>query len=147
MFAFLSPLQSHLLYDALFYLAFIVGQLLFVLKRAGSAIRNPTTTIKTRWEYVNLNWDTILIRGVLEFLVIFYPWRHFSTAEIAHFFGWNIGTWSLPDNPVVATLLGFASDSLLDWLAVSQKLPSFLQKWLSENVPQLPANQQGGRKP
>ena len=131
-------LSQHFSHDIIFYLVFLCGQMLFILKRAGSAIRNQQTTITTRWQFVMFNWDTITIRGVIEFAMIFYPWRHFTMTQILSFFGYQRDPLPIPDSPVTSLLLGYASDSLLDWLSMSQKLPSFFRDWIHENVPKLP---------
>lgn len=125
--------------DALNYGFYVGGQFLFMLKRAGSAVRSPIVVYKNKWQFFKGNWDTILIRAIFEF-PFFYAWRHYSLAQIVSFTGWVMPTgWALPDNPFTALVLGYAADSLLDWFAMWKRLPAWLRKWLNENVPHLPA--------
>jgi hypothetical protein len=131
----------HLHADLVNYFAFLVGQFIFLLKRAGSAIRNPGTKIESRWDYFKLNWDTFLIRTIMEF-PIFYGWRHYSIASVALFFGWALpGGFAVPNNPITAFFVGYAADSLMDWISMSNKLPSWLKTWISENVPKMSATE------
>jgi hypothetical protein len=131
-------LSSHAAVDIAYYLLFFLGQMLFLLKRAGSAIRNSNTAIHTRRDYFYNNWDVILIRAVIELVVIYWPLRHFTIEQVLAVFNIN---W---DSPLLNTALnssvgffvcGYAADSLLDWLSVSPKLPQFLRDWIHENVP------------
>jgi hypothetical protein len=129
----LLPIQS----DLLNYAAFLGGQCLFLLKRAGSAMRNPGTNITRRRDYFRLNWDTAFIRAAMEF-PFFYGYRHYGFAHLVSWMGWTPPSWfTVPDNPLISFLLGYAADSLLDWLSMSQKLPGWLRSWISENVPKL----------
>lgn len=123
--------------DLLNYAAFVGGQMLFLLKRASSAIRNPSTNIKTRGQFFSLNGVTIMVRAAFEF-PIFYGYRHYGIATMMGWFGWAAPTWlQVPTVPWVAFFIGYSADSLLDWLSLSQKLPTFLRTWLSENVPKI----------
>jgi hypothetical protein len=145
----LLGLDAHSTQDIVNYAVFLIGQWLFVLKRAGSAIRNPKSTITTRRQYVYHNWDTILIRGAIEAAAIFYPLAHFSIAQIAGFFALTVpaalgGSLS---GVVGFFFAGFGSDSFLDWLVVSGKLPSFIANFIKENVPTLPPNGNGAVAP
>jgi hypothetical protein len=127
----------HLEGDLLNYAAFLAGQWLFLLKRAGSAVRNPATNITRRRDFFWMNWDTVLIRTAMEF-PFFYGYRHYGLANLTAWMGWTPPTWfTVPDNPLIAFFLGYAADSLLDWISMSQKLPDFLRSWISENVPKL----------
>jgi hypothetical protein len=121
--------------DLLAYLAFLVGQLVFLLKRAGSAIRNPNTKITSRRQYLYQNWDTWSIRALIEF-PFFYGFRHYSLGQLTALVGWSVPSWLvIPDNPIPCFFLGYAADSLLDWAAMSPRLPSYLKSWIGENVP------------
>lgn len=133
--------------DALNYGAFVGGQLIFLLKRAGSAVRNPGTVYVSRWAFFKRNWDTFLIRALIEF-PFFWIWRHYSVAQILLFFGWVVPSgWTVPNNPVTAFFLGYAADSILDWISLSEKLPSWLRSWLKENVPPNPMFTTGAQTP
>jgi hypothetical protein len=123
--------------DLLNYAAFVGGQMLFLLKRASSAIRNPGTNITTRGKFFSLNGTTILIRAAFEF-PFFYGYRHYGLATLAGWMGWVPPSWlQVPSSPMVAFFLGYAADSLLDWLSMSTKIPAFLRSWISENVPKI----------
>lgn len=125
--------------DAVNYGAFVAGQLLFMLKRAGSAVRNPVSVYSSKWQFFKQNLDTLLIRTVIEF-PFFYGWRHYSVAQILAVWGVAMPTgWAIPNNPLASFFLGYAADSLLDWVSMSTKLPAWFRQWLSENVPHLPA--------
>lgn len=130
-------LDPHLQSDVLNYVVFLAGQFLFLLKRAGSAVRNPATNITRRRDYFKLNVDTFFIRLAFE-LPLFYAYRHYGFANLTSWMGWTPPSWfTVPNNPMVAFFLGYAADSMLDWISLSQKLPSFLRSWISENVPKL----------
>jgi hypothetical protein len=134
-------MNSYYLHLSILWLCFFGGQCLFLLKRAGSAIRNPGTAVHTRRQYFALNWDTILIRAAIEGVFIFYPFHKFSLEQIVGFFGWNLSSTVLANLSTAADSLvgyfaiGYASDSVLDGLSMSQKLPQFLRDWIHENVP------------
>lgn len=134
-------MDPHMKSDLIFYAFFLAGQMLFLLKRAGSAVRNPKTGIQTRRDYFYNNWDTALIRGIIEFGLIFWPLRHYSIDQITQLFGWSapaILTGAV--SSVVGFLcVGYAADSALDGLSMSPKLPQFLRDWLHENVPPMSA--------
>lgn len=136
-------MNSYYLHLLILWLCFFGGQCLFLLKRAGSAIRNKGTAVHTRWQYFSLNWDTILIRGTIAGIFIFYPFHKFSLEQIIGFFGWNLSSTILANLSTAADSLvgyfavGYASDSILDGLSVNQKLPQFIRNWIHENVPTL----------
>jgi hypothetical protein len=142
----LFGLSPHHTQDIVNYLFFLIGQWMFILKRASSAIRNPEKAISNRREYVYHNWDIILIRGAFEVILIFLPSAHVSPDAIAGWFGMTIPAAL---SGVVSGVggfvgLGFSADAILDWVAVSGKLPVFLQNWLKENVPSLPVSTKDG---
>lgn len=122
---------SHVLADVIYYLAFVAGQGLFVLKRAAMAIRSKTNPIATRRAFLYTNWDVLLIRAALE-MPVFWIWRHKALGSVAAFLGLAIpDKFSLPVNPLVAVMLGYMADSLLDWASTSSKVPSIIR----ENIP------------
>lgn len=141
-------MSTIILQRILFYIAFLAGQGLFLLKRADSAIRNPTTTILRRRDFLYHNWVTILVRAAIELVAVFYPWQHFSTSQILAFFGWSAWAGLTAGFSSVATafVLGFAADSILDWISISQKTPEFLRNWIRENVPQIPTIKNGEKQ-
>jgi hypothetical protein len=139
-------LSQHTIGDIGLWACFVLGQLLFVLKRAASAIRNPANPIKTRKDFIWKNWDVLSIRAAIECLVVFYPWRHIALATILSWFhidassGWlsEIISTGGASGPIAAIALGYASDSTLDALSQWSKLPAWLARWMRENIPPAP---------
>jgi hypothetical protein len=145
---FAALLSQHAIGDVGLYLCFLLGQFLFILKRAASAIRNPVNPIKSRRQFIRANLDVLSIRAALEGLIIYYPWRHIALATILGWFhidatsGWPseiIGT-GIANGLVAAIGLGYASDSALDGLSQWSKLPAWLSRWMKENIPPVPAS-------
>lgn len=137
---------EHFVGDIGFYLCFVAGQFLFMLKRAASAIRNPTNNIKTRRQFFHINWDILSIRAIVEALVVYYPWRHIGVAAILGLFhidtsqGWIhilLGT-GIGSGAIAAVAIGYASDSGLDGISQYKKLPDWLRRWIAENIPPAP---------
>lgn len=133
--------NQHQMQDAILYIPFLLGQLLYILKRAGFSMRAGRA--KTRRAYVWQNWDILLFRTVLEFAVIYFPIRHFSPGQLLSLFHINLNS-SMPllsepvTSPVSILLAGIAADGLFDWLvdflSRSPKVPPVVKIWLSENV-------------
>lgn len=125
--------------DLLFWIAFLVGQCVWVFICACAAIRSKTNPLKRRVDYVKLNWDILAIRFFFEALLIFFPWRHIGPQDILKFFG---QTWQWPfgssTGPGVYLVLGVAADSLFNAVSKSKKLPEWLRQWIQEKVPQVP---------
>lgn len=143
----LVTIQPHQLEDLLLYIPFLFGQLIYIMKRAGFSVRAGRSP--SRWKYITLNWDIILFRTVLEFLLVFMPARHYSPSQILSLFHIDIGnvSWlSFFNNPMSspASLLaaGIAADGIFDWIvdwaSRSPKVPQAIKNWLTENVPPLP---------
>jgi hypothetical protein len=123
-------LTSHQVGDLLYYLAFLGGQSLFILKRSAQAIRSKTNPIKSRREYLKSNWDVLLIRVAIE-APIFYIFRHYDTNTILAFFTQWRTPFQIPQGAMTSFMLGYLSDSLLDWFGTSKVAPD----WLKENIP------------
>ena len=87
----MPTLTQHQLGDLLYYLAFLGGQFLFILKRSAQAIRSKTNPIASRRAYLRANWDVLLIRVAIE-APIFYGYRHYDANTILGFFT----AWKLP---------------------------------------------------
>ncbi len=109
-------ISDHLKWDAVFWLPFFFGQSLFILKRMALAVRSPLNPLKSRKEYLKLNWDVLLIRSALEFAVVYFPYRHVPMDTFT-------ATLHIPfhipqDSAVVSFLLGFLSDSTMDWFGI-----------------------------
>jgi len=123
----------HLEGDIVYYLGFLCGQLLFVLRRAAAAIRSKTNPTSTRIHYIQSNWDLLLIRMALE-IPAFYLFRHYSLNTILGLFSiaWK-APLQVPQNALTFFMLGYLADSLLDWFGLSKFAPD----WLKENIPDM----------
>lgn len=133
-----SLLTEHQRWDAIYYTAFFGGQMLFLLKRIGLAIRSPMNLLKTRRQYVRLNWDILLNRTILEFAIVYYPFRHIDINTLFGMFGWNM-PFHVPNSAISFFLLGYLSDSLMDWFAMQDKLMGIkIPDIVKETVPHLP---------
>ena len=132
-------LTAHQYWDFVLWLVFFLGQCLFILKRAGSAIRSQTNPIKTRRAFLVANWDILLIRTAMEF-VFYYVLRHVNSGNLAGFFHIPLPSFIPADShmPMVGMFFsGYFSDSGLDWVSQWSKLPQWAQKMIKENVPDL----------
>lgn len=133
-----SLLTEHQKWDVIYYAPFLGGQMLFLLKRIGLAIRSPLNLLKSRREYLYLNWDILSVRYVLEFAVVYYPFRHIEINTLFAMFGWNM-PFHIPDSAISFFLLGYMSDSLMDWMAMQDKLMGVkVPNIVKETVPHLP---------
>ena len=131
-------MTDHVRVDLLYWLAFFFGQCLFMLKRTALAIRSPMNAMRSRTEYIQRNWDVLLIRTALEFALIFWPYRHVPIASLLAFTGWNM-PFAVPQSAVVSFFLGFISDAMMDWLALQDSFLKFpIPSWIKETIPQLP---------
>jgi len=123
-------ITPHMSQDLVYYLAFLAGQLLFVLKRSASAIRSKLNPIATRRAFFVANWDLLLIRCALE-APIFYVYRHYDVNSVLSLFTtWQV-PFHIPQSAMTAFLFGYLADSLLDWFGASAKAP----EWLKETIP------------
>jgi hypothetical protein len=123
--------------DALFALAFIAGEALFILRRCAIAIRSKTNPLRSRRDYLYLNWDALLYRVGLELGLIYWPMRHYRTVE-----AWtgNRVHVTVPQFWIVFFLLGIFADALLDWFFTLDRVPIFgwpIPAWLKEDLPAL----------
>jgi hypothetical protein len=132
-------MNHHLMWDLIAYGCYLLGQFLFLLKRAHSALANKSTAVTSIGSYFKYSWAPIVIRVLLE-APLFYVLRHYPAALT-----YLVGMWgltipasvSLPNNPITSFLAGYAVDSLVDWASVSPKVPAVIRGWLKENVPTL----------
>lgn len=140
-------LSPHHVADILFYVVFLLGQLVYIVKRAGFSMRAGRAM--TRRSYVYQNWDILLFRSVLEFIFIYMPMRHFSPDQLLGLFHINLGSLmsigpmqNPVSSPVSFLFAGIASDGIVDWLvdwaSRSTKVPQAVKNWLTENVPPAP---------
>jgi hypothetical protein len=134
-----------ILWDLLFWFVFVCGQVLFMLRRADLARRSPLNGVGSMIQYFRLNWVTLLLRMVIEWIVFFYPYRFASAAQL----NWIIQRlgWSFPfevKRGLVGDLsLGIVSSMLLDTLAMRQTIFGItIPKLIKETIPQLPEVQQ-----
>lgn len=110
------------------WICFILGQLLYILKRAYYSVNGPNTPvtekINTYKMFLISYWIPLFVRGVLGvfifWVVMFYPDLF---TKITQYLGLNINL-TIPKVPPVAFLLGLGSDFILDWIV--SKVP-FLQ--------------------
>lgn len=129
--------------DIGYWLAFALGQLLFLLKRADLARKSPLNGLPTIKAFFALNWITILYRSVLEFGLILYPYRHMDINSLIDKIGWLPDSIRIPQSVVLAFFLGLFSDYLMDWIAMQDSIAGFkIPKFLKESIPQLPAVKQ-----
>lgn len=134
-----SLLSEHQMWDVIYYAPFLIGQMLFLLKRIGLAIRSPLNLLRTRRQYLRLNWDILTIRYILEFAIVYYPFRHVEMNSLFAMFGWHI-PFHIPDSAISFFLLGYMSDSLMDWFAMQDKIMGItIPNIVKETVPHLPA--------
>jgi hypothetical protein len=142
-------LSQHHLQDIALYLVFLAGQSLYIVKRAGFSVRAGRA--KSRRDYLVRNWDILLFRTVLEFIVVYMPARHYSPGDLLRIFHVDIGGFeslaklNSPIDSAEAFLgIGIASDGLFDWLvdwaSRSSKVPDAIKKWLAENVTPIAAD-------
>lgn len=134
-----DQLTSHQLWDIIYYLPFLCGQALFLLKRVGLAIRSPLNCLKSRREYLYINWDILVYRAGLEFILIYFPYRHQDVVSgwLASF-GWHL-PFQLPQAAILFVMLGLMSDYMLDWIAGHDKVFGMtIPKFLKEQIPQIP---------
>jgi len=129
----------HLRGDLVFYALFLLGQAFYIFKRAAMAIRSTTNPIQSRTEFIRLNWDIFLIRAIAEFILVYYPWRHISLAEMGrefsiHWMQW-LGGIPAASSPLTAFALGFLADGIVDWASQSTSLPEKLRKLIAESIP------------
>jgi hypothetical protein len=116
------------------YVGYVLGQLLFVLKRAASAIRSKTNPIRTRRAYIYANWDVLTIRLMLEGVVFVLCWQVGFTKILALFTSWQ-SPIKFPASPVFYFAFGFFIDAALDWYGQSSVGPAVVREFVKENVP------------
>jgi hypothetical protein len=136
-------MTTSLLWQGACYLTYVFGQFLFLLKRAWSSKRNQATAVVTVGDYFRESSVPIFIRvcleGVLYYVMLHY---HLALEWLVSMWGWNLPKgFDLTQfvNPALTFFAGYAVDSLVDALSVSNKIPSSFRGWIAENVPQLPA--------
>jgi hypothetical protein len=125
----LSPNSNHLLHDFVYALAFLAGQLMFDAKRANMVVRSKVNPVHSYRDFIRLNWIPLVIRIWLGQAIVLYAWRHYTLGQLIHAFGWSWSpSFTIPQTPLAASMLGYLSDSGLDWLSTWQKLPKILRE-------------------
>lgn len=137
-------LTAHQVNDLLLYLPFLIGQLLYIMKRAGFSMRAGRAP--SRRAYVYQNWDILTFRTALE-IGIYYVVRHYSLVQIIGFFHLNLSgiSWlsfldSPVESPIALFFVGVGSDSSVDWAVdwasrdQNTKVPQWVKNWLKENI-------------
>jgi len=78
--------------DIGYWLVFFLGTCVWLLVCAGAAIRSKHNPLKSRWAYVQMNWDIFLIRQIPD-LIIYTIWRHVNLNDVlaALHLPWQLG--------------------------------------------------------
>jgi hypothetical protein len=123
--------------DVLYWFAFFGGQFLFMLKRADLAVRSPLNAVESKSHFFAYNWVPLTIRTFIEFGFIFAPWRSIGTDGMMALFGWHV-PFPVPHGWVAASILGYLSDSMMDWAAMQKKILGItVPDIIKETIPQL----------
>jgi hypothetical protein len=125
-------MTQHEVYDLLFYLLFLGGQLIFILKLADSAARGHNG-ITSRMQYLSMNWVPLLIRMMFESL-FFFAYRHYTVLTGEPWFPSWLPHWNPPQYGVLFAPFGYLSDSVLDWVSMYPKVPA----WIKAQIPAVP---------
>lgn len=138
-------ISPHHLGDLIYWFIFFLGECLWVFSCAAAAIRSKSNPLKTRRQYVALNWDIYLIRFACEF-GIYFAWRHVALNTILSYF--HLPYQFSPDQggpgaggPVAAFFLGLGADVIFNTLSHWQKLPDQLRMFIQEKIPDVPQDQ------
>jgi hypothetical protein len=114
--------------NLLLWLFFVLGQLLYILKRAYFSVQGPDHDVNSYAEFVRKYWASLLFRAAsgaaLFWVFAFYPDLF---TKLVGYVGLNINL-TLPTVPPVAFFLGLTSDVALD--LISSKVP-----WLQGQIP------------
>lgn len=122
-----------ILFDVACWIAFILGQGLFVLRRCGLAVRSTKNPLPSRGAYLALNWDIIVIRTALE-QAFFWLWKIHLLGQFVALFGIAIPHYiAVPYHPMVAFIFGFFVDAGLDRVLDSPRVPDSFK----ERIPEL----------
>ena len=133
--------------DVGYWLVFFLGTCVWLLVCAGAAIRSKHNPLKSRWAYVQTNWDIFLIRQIPD-LVIFTIWRHVSLNDVlgALHLPWQLGI-SGESGLVGALCVGFSADALIAYGLKTKYVPDAVRQWVQERIPELPADKPNGSNP
>jgi hypothetical protein len=131
----MEVIMTYFEWDIIFWLFFVSGQLMFMLKRADLARRSPLNGVPSIAAYFKTNWVIILQRLAFEVIFLFvYRYPGFPNELGLHF--------SLPvikQSLVLSFFGGFFADALLDWATMQDSIIGIkVPKWVKESIPQLP---------
>lgn len=118
---------------------FVIGELIYILKRGYYLITGPSPVANSWGEFIQRCWAPLIVRGVVGggvYWATFYP-EIISAAT--KFFGWNTDFHSVfPHYAPMALFFGLGVDNLLDF-GIS-KIP-YLRDWLPQMPPPLVRSQ------
>jgi hypothetical protein len=121
------------------WLWFIIGELIYILKRAYYLITGPNPVANDYHQFIRRCWAPLLVRAVAGagvYWLTFYPELLSDAISLT---GLTLQLHSpIPHYAVVALFFGMGMDSILDF-AVS-KIP-YLKDWLPQMPPPLPKSQ------
>ena|SRR5258708_14644587 len=127
--------MNHLEWDLLFWIVFIAGQMMFLLKRADLAHRSPLNGVKSIPAYFTTNWVVIFQRLAFESLFLFLYRHPAFPSEI----GLHFSLPTVKQSLVLAFFGGFFADASLDWITLQDTIFGIkIPTWIKENIPQLP---------
>ena len=127
--------MSRWLWDIVYWLVFISGQMMFLLKRADLARRSPLNGVISIGSYFVTNWVVIVQRLAFESLFLFLYRHPDFPSQLGLHFTLPLAKQSL----VLAFFGGFFADAILDWIAMQNTLLGItIPSWIKESIPQLP---------
>lgn len=130
-----------------YWLIFFLGTCGWLLVCAGAAVRSKHNPLKSRMEYVYMNWDIFLVRQIPD-LIIFTIWRYVTLKDIFAALHVPIGLPISGNGGLVAALcLGFSADALTAYALKSKYVPDAIRQWVQERIPELPADKPAGANP
>lgn len=131
-------ISVHHAQDIGYGVSFAIGLWLRMLLRSDYALHSKTNALKTRRAFFYLNWVPLLTRSVIEFGIVWWPWRHIDMIPSSLNYAANFYRL-FPRAAMVAVLMGLGADFLLDWIgqAASQRIPA-LAPLFKEIVPPVP---------
>lgn len=120
-------------HEALCYLLYLAGQIVFTLKLADTAARG-NNGVKTRSHYYELNWVTLLVRVFIIEILLWFAWTHQPVFVNEPWYPTWGPHWKLPQYAVLFPFMGYNADSAVDWLSTSPKVPAIIKA----QIPALP---------
>jgi hypothetical protein len=133
--------------DFCYWLVFFVGTCGWLLMCASAAIRSKHNPLKSRWAYVQTNWDIFLVRQIPD-LIIYTIWRHLTLNDILTTFHipWQ---WAFNGSSgfVGALSTGFSADALIAYGLKTKYVPDAVRQWVQERIPELPTDKPNGSNP